>query len=345
MADNLIDERLEASTAKNWTGLSNQYKCFCANYGLPELYADNNIMQKQLMRYAAFKIQADDSMAGTLRQHMYAIRSESLTAQTGTISITSKSMPRLHAIYKARKKQKPPDVGKELITEEILIKYFDFLNKRNFNDTVFRAAFAILHNSMRRPDEIEYESNKGIDHGQLEWESGSHVPNPSDKHCTFFFTKSKMNTDKRRQFAILTCICNVSAICALCELKNLCTYKRKIKPHYKVFRFRDGSCINYDIIRNTLGDLNILNGWLRNRFTPHGFRGGGTHDAGMRGISKTNIKTQADWKSDKTLNRYLTKRTHSQVLRSIELEQKTFVETGIKMPIVSSDILRKRFRE
>ena len=304
------------------------YKQFCARFNLVIFPQSHYTLEEQLIAFCTEKLYNKPSRSGTLMQTIYAIRSASLSMNNKPIFVTEQDMPRLHAFMRNNDKINPPGEGTKLIDADILNKLLQHLSKRIHDECIFRVVYTMMHNTMRRPEEIEYPKEMGLRYHQLRWRNNHLLPLPSDDFCIYHFYYSKKNVTRQHQTAIIFCICNTITgrnreICALCELKRLYSWRTNINPNGLIFEFRNKSLFNYTKARNMLQKLNQLCGWKANEYTLKGFRAGGSFDAGLRGISLKNIMRQSGWKNPETILRYQKKRTINHIRVEIQQEQKT----------------------
>ena len=88
----------------------------------------------------------------------------------------------------------PPELKRILETEYDYGFGFQFLPEEDYDSLVFRAAFALEHNTMRRVSEVA--TPESILMGQFKWQNKATRPSLSTLFGTFVFYKSKTNQHK-----------------------------------------------------------------------------------------------------------------------------------------------------
>ncbi len=298
----LNEKRLEASTIKLWTGHKLQWKDFCELYGFdPFIWT-----QERLQLYAAYKFKVDDLAAETVRNHTYAIRDLALSSFNIPLRVDCKAMPFLHGMYKGRNIEKPPGTGSRLITSDIIKLWFDdVLHPDCYDNQVHRTAMTMAHNTLRRSDEILRENMDGLKIGNIIFENGSHIPQPSDKSAIFVFNFSKTNKYGRLQSAPLFHLCKFGEVCCLCELNRLYNWRNKIWDiDQRLFLFKNKSFLTYPRFNNKIKECCSEVGMDPTQYSSHGYRGGGNYNAKVRGVSQSNRMHIAGWDSIKTMLKY-----------------------------------------
>ncbi len=311
-----IDDRLVDKSAKQWDSFWGYWMEFCHLYNLDI----KNVTETQLMRYAQFRALRDDNGWSAIRGQLYAIRS-ALLKQNKTIRIDQNSMPRLGAWLNGRRIQKPPKSGSKCITEDILCKWFEHLPKSEYDNCVFRAAYSLSHNTIRRNDEISQEKLGGIKMGDIKWQNGSFKPSKQDKYCVFDILRSKTNKLGKLHIAPIFCICTLSKVCCFCDIKLIYKWrKRDASPSTPLLQLASGKVMDYDTLRNKTQRLCEATNMDPKMHTLHGLRSGGNIDAKLRGISADNRQRLAGWKSAATRKIYEDKIGNKQLMNSIKLD-------------------------
>ena len=323
-----IENRLAIKTKRDWDRKFNGYLGFCNTFRLP-VFPEHNQLEQQFIDFCSNKLfHEPTTKSGTLMNWIYAIRSKSLTC-TEPVSVSKIDMPRLAAFMKNNDKINPPGFGTKLIDSTLLNQLLKHLSRNIYDHAVHRTALTLIHNTIRRSNEIIYPINLGSRFYQFKWNNKNLLPSKTDEFCIYYFNRSKTNQTNRVQTAVILCICNTivgkdKEVCALCELRTLYHWRRgNISPADVIFQFRNGQRLTYDKARNMLQVLNQLSGYAPNENTLHGLRAGGGHDASLKGHSIPNIMKQAGWKNPHTVIRYKNKRTVHQVVMEMQQEQKT----------------------
>ena len=311
LASSTIRNRLQKSSKAPYSTGWRSWVSFSKLYNLPV----GAPTQESLLAWAAYLVQTRNIRAQTIRTYAYGIQSE-LKARHKTLRISARDMPVFHAFLHGRSRQKPPKSPKHPITNRIISIWFNSLKKSKWDNVVWRTYAAISHNSIRRNAEMARCDINGISFKMFLWSSGTYKPRMGkyEKWVCLFFNKSKMNTTGRPQVALMPCKC--PNICAMHELEQLSFLCPSITPNGRVFKFTDGSVLNYAKSLKWIKERCKETGMDPTKFGTHGFRSGGAIDQMDQGISTNTIMQQAGWASIRSLKRYVDKRTAPQLLNS-----------------------------
>ena len=274
--------------------------------------------QTRLLAWARFTVKVRGVSASTLRTYVYGIASE-LKARRVELRVDSLCMPLFHAYLDGRAVESPPEAPKFAITDSILdiwLKKLETFKMSRYDKSVWRSFCAVSHNSLRRNAELSRYDIGGVKFGMFSWSSGTYKPRwrEGEKWAAMSFNKSKMNTTRRPQIALLPCRC--PRVCALHELVYLWRFSGRTQPGDSVFRLEDGTVIDYGRTYRWIKKMAVVTGMDPKRFATQGFRAGGAIDQVDAGIAPRIVMQQAGWKSERSLRRYRSKRTASQLLES-----------------------------
>ncbi len=184
------------------------------------------------------------------------------------------------------------------------------LNKRVYDNQVYRTAIAICHNGIRRSSEPISEKLGGLKIENVIFVGGldEYTPAPRDDmdaSAILVFLFSKKNQFGETQAAPLLHFCQFNLICAYCELLNLWAWRKHIwKPHENLFIFENKSILTYNKFNKKLKDCGEAIGFTREDIKPHGLRSGGNLDLKLLQVNPNTRQIIAGWKDPKSRLKY-----------------------------------------
>ncbi len=308
----LIQLRKSVGTIGCWEGSQAHFKSWCDIYDMNPFDTELLYDQWMFMRFCVYRFLQHGIRSKYARNQVYAIRD--LRMQIGLVPEgDSKQMPLLHHMLDGRDKQAPPGTGAKPITNELLIEMFDLdiMNKSNYDHCIFRLAFALAHNTIRRVGEEIAKSVGGLKVENIIFIGGKDTKTPapfSDMKgsAILVFLFAKGNQLGETQSAPLLHLCQLGEICAYCELYRIWAFRRS--NHWNdndlLFMFNNGTKLTYPKFNKQLKCCGAALGFDPKIMQCHGFRGGGNLDAKLKGVEGNNRNIMAGWKSDKTRLKY-----------------------------------------
>ena len=298
-----IANRLSEKTRRNWDYAVSHWMSFNNLYGFaPTLAHEHKVCQ-----YSVYRFKQHNVGAGHIRTEMYGVRDLFLRDLNKKLVITRAAMPRWHAVLDGRKVEAPPGTGSVFVTSMMLTELFksELLNTGVYNNQIFRFGFALLHNTIRRSDEIIRNCLTKLECQNIVFENGLSRPFAEDKSAIFVFNFSKKNKNGDVQSAPLFHWCKHGLICALCELIQLYKWRPNIwNDTDKLLMFEDKSVLTYKTLRNKWIALCKAHNYDHSVHTLHGFRGGGNYDMKNAGVIFCDRMKMGGWSSPESMLLY-----------------------------------------
>ena len=195
---------------------------------------------------------------------------------------------------------------KRALTGKQLRRIFALLPD-DYDSLVIKWAWSVIHNTIRRVDEIMPSLTREMVAGDITWTNGSFRPyldKPYDASASYAFTRSKTNKFGQLQTAFMWCRCSTT-VCALCMLRQL--YRRcpwQITPRTPLLLLTTGKVFGYAASMRLLKSLCVRCGLNPNDYGMHSFRRGGLHDAQDEGLGDSLINSQAFWMNNRSRRPY-----------------------------------------
>ncbi len=304
--------RKSAGTIDLWNRSQEHFKSWCQIYNMNAFDTDLLNNQRMFMRYCVYRFRVHNIRSSYARGQVYAVRD--LWMQIALVSnVHQKAMPLLHGVFAGRDKKAPPGVGARPITNELLTDMFnlDIMDKSVYDCCIFRLAFAIAHNTIRRVGEEIAKSIGGLRVENIIFVGGKDTNTPAPFNqlkgsAILVFLFAKRNQLGNTQSAPLLHLCQLDEICAYCELFRVWAFRREHHWHDSdfLFMFQDGTKLTYNKFNKKLKECGAALGYDPSTFKCHGFRGGGNIDAKMLGVEGKNRNLMAGWKSEQTRLKY-----------------------------------------
>ena len=216
------------------------------------------------------------------------------------------SMPRTSALLAAIARHEKPGYKRPL-TGAQLRRMFACLPTSTYDALVFSWVVALIHNTMRRVDEVMPTLTRALVAGDITWSNGTFRPRlepPYDATASYAFRHSKRNQQGLLQTAFMWCRC-AHTVCALCRLREL--YRRcpwEITPRTPLLLLVTGKVLDYAATMKVLKELCRRCGYNPNDYGTHSLRRGGLHDAQDEGQSDALINSQAYWRNNRSRRPY-----------------------------------------
>ena len=311
--------RLSEKTRKNWGYSVSHWMDWCKLYDLSPTTAN----ERKICRYTAYRFRQHDIGSSHARSEMYGVRDLFLRDLDQYLNLTQVAMPRWHAMLKGRDVEKPP--GKDasvFVTSEILSEMFDSpaLVKSDYDNQVFRLCFALLHNTVRRSDELMRSCLTKLECQNIVFDNNPSITHPTAgvQSAIFLFHFSKKNKTGKLQSAPLYHWCKKGYICAMCELLALWRWRPHLwKATSPLLQFKNKAMISYPALRKKWIDLCKLCGYDHSIYKLHGFRGGGNFDLKKLGVADTDRCKMAGWSSERSMFVYDLKMQPQQLHESV----------------------------
>ena len=298
-----IANRLSEKTRKNWTYACAHWMSFNKIYGFPPTIAGEH----KICQYSVYRFKQHLVGAGHIRTEMYGVRDLFLRDLKKSLMLTRSAMPRWHAVLDGRKVESPPGTGSVFVTSAMLSELFisHLLDSGVYDNQIIRFALSLLHNTIRRSDELIRNGWTKLECQNIVFENGSSVPFAEDQSAMFIFNFSKKNKYGEVQAAPLFHWCKRGLICALCELIKLYKWRPKIwKDTDKLLMFEDKSVLSYKVLRKKWIELCKTNGYDHSVHSLHGLRGGGNYDMKKAGVIGCDRQKMAGWDSPDSMLLY-----------------------------------------
>ncbi len=307
-----FNNRHAIGTSTNYNGTIGHWTIYCELQQKPKKdFSEWNIRQ-----FLAWKQIINGIGWSAMHGHKYAIRDHAKTLGFN-IDVSAKGMPKLYDDIIGEKRRKPSGPGSKPV-DRTMIKRFYRINRddpsMNERDTlIWEAILALGHDAIKRGSEITYDDvlEQGIELNKFEFQ----IPfdgNALDckqwtksKYCTYNRNKGKTYQFGAKLTAVLICNC-FSKVCALHALIKLIEYKinNRDSDLNRIFQLTNGKSLNKYALAQGFRKLTKACGFQPGEVTPHGARKGGAQQAIRDGLPAPYIMKQADWRTEKSLNRY-----------------------------------------
>ncbi len=249
-----------------------------------------------------------------MKGHIFAVKNFWL--QKGINVQTAKTkgfIPRAWAVVAAEKRERPTGKGADPITITELKALLEAIDKMENLTAIAKKAWKVIFTlaffGCKRISEyanrLSKEGGQGLRMEQIEFEYS--LASGRWKESTYYIlnrTHGKTSQFGEDLYAIYTCA-HEDGVCPVCIMKEYLEdriQKNDIKKVISGYLVEQGRAFNKYQVGATLRKATVL-AKVEHKVS-HSFRKGGAQYAVNKGVPRTAIQRQADWKSEKSLNRY-----------------------------------------
>lgn len=302
-----IGQRHEDSTKKAYKSSAASWYDYCDDTGIhwmewnPSTVAD----------YVAFRRLYHKVKGKTIAANLSGIRAALINrGMEYVMEYNEYTMVQAHCLLAAIRKM-DAEHRKLPLTVKELRRMFLLLSPQKHDCRVLRAIMAVMHNSLRRANEMFPVITEGITPRDITWSGGDHEPRlepPLDTMASYNFYKSKTNKTGEDQSALLWCRCPEGGICGLCELRRLYAgYNgngRRMSEDSVLFTLDSGRVVDYEVLLKVVKLLAEKIGLDPKLYGTHSLRRGGLWDMLDLKYEDKLINAQAFWKNNRSRRPY-----------------------------------------